>query len=189
MAITTTYRGIEYRSRLEARWAAFFTGLGWTFTYEPFDGDGYIPDFIIHGSAPLLVEVKPAATDEEYRAATTKSVAGLKHHWGRDILIVGLTPTPDMYNGFDFGFDAPQAGLLGEQIGPVGNPEWIWQPGHWFRCLNCGSIAIHHPEMSFHGRPCGCYKGDNYLGHLGRRTIEDVWANACNDVKWRGRAA
>ena len=61
-AIPTRYRGIEYRSRLEARWAAFFDGIGWQFTYEPFDGDGYIPDFLIHGDQPLLVEVKPAVT-------------------------------------------------------------------------------------------------------------------------------
>ena len=29
MAITTTYDGIEYRSRLEARWAAFMKNIGW----------------------------------------------------------------------------------------------------------------------------------------------------------------
>lgn len=59
-AIATLYSGIEYRSRLEARWAAFFDEIGWRHTYEPFDGDGYIPDFLIHGTRPLLVEVKPA---------------------------------------------------------------------------------------------------------------------------------
>lgn len=28
----TLYRGVEYRSRLEARWAAFFTEIGWRTT-------------------------------------------------------------------------------------------------------------------------------------------------------------
>jgi hypothetical protein len=32
-AIPAVYRGIEYRSRLEARWAAFFDETGWKHTY------------------------------------------------------------------------------------------------------------------------------------------------------------
>lgn len=44
-AIQTVFNGIEYRSRLEARWASFMTNIGWDHIYEPFDGDGYIPDF------------------------------------------------------------------------------------------------------------------------------------------------
>ena len=60
--IPTVYRGTQFRSRLEAHWAAIFNRLEWQFSYEPFDGDGYIPDFLIHGDYPLLVEVKPADT-------------------------------------------------------------------------------------------------------------------------------
>jgi len=36
-AIQTTYRGIRFRSRTEARWAAFFDELGWPWEYEPHD--------------------------------------------------------------------------------------------------------------------------------------------------------
>ena len=62
-AIPTLYQGIEYRSRLEARWAAMFDNIGWKFTYEPFDTNGYIPDFLIHGDRPMLVEIKPAVSE------------------------------------------------------------------------------------------------------------------------------
>jgi hypothetical protein len=31
--IPTVYRGIEYRSRLEAKWAAFCDRIGWRHTY------------------------------------------------------------------------------------------------------------------------------------------------------------
>ena len=94
MAITTTYDGIEYRSRLEARWAAFMKNIGWDIVYEPFDGDGYIPDFLVQGSRPMLVEVKPAVTLAEYEAAVPKAEKGLAAHWDHDVLIVGASPTP-----------------------------------------------------------------------------------------------
>ena len=32
--IQTVYRGIEFRSRLEARWAAFFDQCEWPWVYE-----------------------------------------------------------------------------------------------------------------------------------------------------------
>lgn len=59
----TAYKSQHFRSRLEARWAAFFDIIGWQWTYEPYSlNQAYIPDFLIHGNAPFLVEVKPAAT-------------------------------------------------------------------------------------------------------------------------------
>lgn len=58
-AIPTTYAGVRFRSRLEARWAAFFDLVGWEWEYEPLDLNGYIPDFVLAFAKPLLVEVKP----------------------------------------------------------------------------------------------------------------------------------
>jgi hypothetical protein len=59
-AIPTKYNGTQFRSRLEARWAAFFDLLGWPWEYEPFDCDGWIPDFALFGAEQqMLVEVKP----------------------------------------------------------------------------------------------------------------------------------
>lgn len=56
------YRGIRFRSRLEARWAAFFDSMGWTWAYEPIDLDSWIPDFEVNGR---LAEVKPARSIED----------------------------------------------------------------------------------------------------------------------------
>ena len=60
-AIPTMYAGVQFRSRLEARWAAFFDLLDWKWEYEPIDLNGYIPDFLVTPpmDEPLLVEVKP----------------------------------------------------------------------------------------------------------------------------------
>jgi len=59
-AIITEYANQRFRSRLEARWAAFFDLAGWEWTYEPFDLEGWAPDFALHmPQANVLVEVKP----------------------------------------------------------------------------------------------------------------------------------
>jgi hypothetical protein len=59
-AIPTLYRDVQFRSRLEARWAAFFDLSGWNWKYEPVDLEGWTPDFVLKGAAnDVLVEVKP----------------------------------------------------------------------------------------------------------------------------------
>ncbi len=45
--IPTKYNGVQFRSRLEATYAAFFDLVGWRWDYEPVDLDGWIPDFWI----------------------------------------------------------------------------------------------------------------------------------------------
>jgi hypothetical protein len=64
----TVYNGVQFRSRLEARWACFFDLTNHQWQYEPYDLDGWTPDFCIkwycgHSECRrdhiLLVEVKP----------------------------------------------------------------------------------------------------------------------------------
>lgn len=64
-AINTRYKGYNFRSRLEARWAVFLDTLGWSWGYEVqgYDlgvgGQGwYLPDFELKDSR-LWLEVKP----------------------------------------------------------------------------------------------------------------------------------
>jgi hypothetical protein len=65
-AIPTRYKGVQFRSRLEARWAAMFDLLEWRWEYEPIDLEGYIPDFVLMFPAGrVLVEIKPAFTVAE----------------------------------------------------------------------------------------------------------------------------
>jgi len=62
-AIPTTYNGVLYRSRTEARWSVLFDRLGIVHEYEPqgfrTDGEGYLPDFLLAGQS-LIAEVKPS---------------------------------------------------------------------------------------------------------------------------------
>jgi len=72
----TNYHGVTFRSRLEARWAAFFDLAGWSWEYEPIDLNGWTPDFRVHwdcyhseceGGHTLLVEVKPYYSIHEFQ--------------------------------------------------------------------------------------------------------------------------
>lgn len=63
-ALPSYWRGIVFRSRTEARWAAFFDALGLEWVYEPEgyelqDGTWYLPDFWLP-QLRLWVEVKPS---------------------------------------------------------------------------------------------------------------------------------
>jgi len=57
-AIPTHYAGLQFRSRLEARWACFFDQLGIRWDYEPIDLPGMIPDFVLPDLG-FMLEVKP----------------------------------------------------------------------------------------------------------------------------------
>lgn len=72
----TTYNGVCFRSRLEARWAAYFDLLRLNWEYEPLDINGWSPDFLLdipcshsecNGKHRLLVEVKPYLNIDEFK--------------------------------------------------------------------------------------------------------------------------
>lgn len=85
-AIPTTYKGIKYRSRLEAKVAAFLDLCEIHYDYEPVDLKRYIPDFIIDLAEPTLLEVKPAVTPQEFKHACRRIS---KSGWRGPALVVG----------------------------------------------------------------------------------------------------
>jgi hypothetical protein len=76
-AIETKYKGVLFRSRLEAKWASFFDVLGWQWDYEPCDLPRWSPDFFIEierqrrnsveiRRISLLAEIKPYSTAPQF---------------------------------------------------------------------------------------------------------------------------
>lgn len=62
-ALETEYKGILFRSRLEARWAVLFDALKLEYIYEPdcfvlSNGQKYTPDFYLP-KYDLYIEIKP----------------------------------------------------------------------------------------------------------------------------------
>lgn len=90
VGIKTESKGRIYRSRLEAKWASFFDSLGWKYEYEPIDLNGWIPDFMIFGHKPILVEVKPIyhfADDFDLAHELEKA-----NDTDNEILVLGVAP-------------------------------------------------------------------------------------------------
>ncbi len=192
-AIPTFYDRIEYRSRLEARWAAFFDQLGWQCIYEPFDADHYIPDFIIHGDGPLLVEIKPVVTQEEYKDVLTEVDRKLGDDdgaWLNGVVVFGVSPLP--YAGY----------YLADRVASISGEAG------WYRCPSCGAFAIEwHPRTVQQWRrrsvqqatprcrdrhyyaPCGHLVFGDHMERIDPDVTHQLWATACNNVKWRGRDA
>lgn len=112
-AIETVYKGIRFRSRLEARWAIIFDSLGieWRYETEGYlirTSDGYsiryLPDFVLYGGSircpdPLFIEVKGDMQPDD----AVKIKAFAQHY---PIYIVGNIPRilMDICNGIDTGY-------------------------------------------------------------------------------------
>lgn len=171
--IPTTYDGINFRSRGEARWAAMFDHVGWQWAYEPVDGDGYIPDFLIKGESPFFVEVKYATAESEYREAIPKAVSGIGHRWALDLLVVGA----------DVVLRGDTAGILIDFL--RGPDDWNTSPAQWVYCPQCVSLGIASDNTGGHMRPCGHDApkgGDSPSGHP-----QNLWKFATNAVQWQPR--
>lgn len=174
-AIPTLYRGTLMRSRLEARWAAFFDFVGWDWLYEPIDLAGYIPDFALSFPAGrLLVEVKPALSLDELALAQRKVE---RSGWDGEALLVGAAL-------FEADAPTPLLGLFGERESVQDDREWSWGPARLFLCLSCGSNSVLAEDGSWRCRACGVDGGNAHLG-LMPGGVSRAWAEAGNRVQWR----
>ena len=71
MAHSTRYAGVNFRSRLEAKWAAFFDLAEWRWEYETPDEVGWTPDFLLIGAKQTVKVLNSAADDS--RSTTSGS--------------------------------------------------------------------------------------------------------------------
>jgi hypothetical protein len=173
-AIPTVYKGIEFRSRLEAKWAAVFDQLEWSWEYEPIDLKGYIPDFVLQWREPTIVEIKPAMTIKGLDAAKAKIE---RSGWDHDAMILG---------GTTFELDGlPIIGLLSERCDPQlddGN-TWWWSEAPFVICHICQKPNVYHYYGAWGYRACDC-GFDKYCDYA-PKMLRHVWKNATNTVKYR----
>lgn len=173
-AIPTTYKGVRMRSRLEAKWAAFFDALKWPWAYEPVDLDFYIPDFVLRFPAgPIVVEVKPELEIDALRPHVARVI---RSGWPREAIGVGaaLFPSPD----------APLLGIIADtSCAPTMGAEL--DRAALFRCLSCGEISVRSESLSWRCRVCGESDG-GHLGFVDADEIDRLHAEAANRVQWRG---
>lgn len=166
-AIPTTYRGINFRSRLEARWAAFFDLCETRWLYEPIDLNNYIPDFLINpdNERKSIVEVKPCLGPN-----------GFQEGWRNKIRDSGWTGA---------------AAIVGVSVEIVEHttrnaPLALFHEGAWRK------HQIDEPD-GYPERAFVCHPGDQvYTGNGENLYTFDaarLWASAGNLVQWHGAGA
>lgn len=191
-AIPTTYAGVRFRSRLEARWAAFFDLLEWRWEYEPIDLDGYIPDFLVecrrwHGDpskaesiqdvGSLLIEVKPVT---DWRGQDVEDALDVirRSGWDREAVLVGAIWDEDLADGFarigqfalDHSFPAEEQHGFGPSVVLM-------------RCDVCTRPSVLSECGSWFCRRCGAYCGGTWHGEMPDAVA--LWREAGNRVQWR----
>jgi hypothetical protein len=180
-AIPTVYRGRRYRSRLEARWAAFFDRLGMEHEYEPYDLGKWSPDFLLT-KRRRLVEVKPFIDLDDPTLARMHAACVERGSFEADggaisaILHTIAAPRICVVDGCRFlqlGWASrrsysPVAGILG------------WLPTyHGYEAIVCflRSGGPNEEDIEANRRNPVVPETDATLGLR-------AWADACNDVQW-----
>ena len=172
-AIPTKWDGRMYRSRLEAKWAAFFDACGWKHEYEPIDFGFWSPDFALMGvDGPIYVEIKPISK-------FNLEVANKMRIYPGEHLLLGLSPFHGSEGGLSLGwFVASEFDELcpGQVNGDEAN----------LSILPNNSYGINSAIQSFRDVISGFYDGSCYLcdrDMVGR--IDRLWALCSNMVQYK----
>lgn len=196
-AIPTVYRGIRYRSRLEARWAAFFDLCDWTFSYEPVDLGRWSPDFALQGSdGTILVEVKPIWTPDDDITRKMNAAARESGFVG-ELLLLGMGPfnEPEPYMTYESperlgwlqetDYDGGPGDMTPGKASMPTEPYFGVAPFAWYADAPT-QIDFCHEYGSFHGRMTGHYDGGSWGSHRSPevKTAAELWAEASNTVQW-----
>ncbi len=185
-AIETRYAGHLFRSRLEARWAAFFDLVGLQWEYEPFDAAGYIPDFLVQGGSlqqpPILIEVKPFLPGSaELRAEADRCFART----------VGVMPIPLLAVGCALDFDKDGwgntlAGAMRQlpfEYGPDEFPGNAFSGPYIYSCWGCGAVYFIDDGFSFGG--CGGERAGGRACRTGEcLRPSEAWGKAHELTRW-----
>jgi len=190
-AIPTAYAGRQYRSRLEARWAAMFDRLGWQHEYEPYDLGKWSPDFLLRGfyGSTVLVEIKPITSFDQAVVVTEKMTAAVFERDLQDeisaLLLLGVSP---ISHG-----DGVQIGWVGEPYSDAPDADWhpsalAWVSDHNHPMFRADFLVPRVPGEEFQGALTDEY----WLRHDVERLpplypehTMQLWAEATNAVQWK----
>jgi hypothetical protein len=161
----TMYKGVEFRSRLEARWAAFFDLLGWTWEYEPIDLVFWTPDFrltipgldfeAMADYSDFLVEVKPYYHNSQWEGHPVTLLNPVSDFlraetnppgWG--CMALGVNPAVSRVSLHFHEYDEYSGPLCGMGVCSKGGPENINVVTSLFNNLwiKAGNITRWYPQ-------------------------------------------
>lgn len=190
-AIPTAYNGVQFRSRLEARWAAFFDLAGWSgrWEYEPFDLNGWCPDFTIRCARglPIVIEVKPIVwPDDPWSDPHVNEIAGkiVETGWPGEAIILGTAP---IINSATSAFGCP---ILGAFIDRDWHEEWAPYYDKCFAAMGWTDSSQRMADLfsdvsSYRYRITDVHDGDHHLREIDPDCVTAWWRESGNIVQWK----
>jgi hypothetical protein len=203
----TKYGGFTFRSRLEARWAAFFDACGWQWDYEPAEFDGWVPDFLLKTKKQRTwVEVKPIAfTGDQDRdrellhgpelAKVHKITSAIRDvslareeraviapaHFDDEYVVLGNGPFFPVLDGWKN--DHPFLGYFIVSTWNVDYPDPMVLLRPMQNPLDGYDFAAWYG--SYERRFSGLYDGDKYFANTGFERARELWGEASTALQWR----
>ncbi len=167
--LPTMFNGIQFRSRLEARWAAMFHLLGLNWEYEPMVEVGYyIPDFALTfpDGLKIYIEVKPKqffnSDDPKYNEMLYHCQVKGHGFWA---LFEELIPVPLIVQFYNVG--------------------QVIQHGYYHIPIILGFITPHDQDLiKIYFKFITSEILQSRAVHS--PTMMDIWKNAANLTQWRG---
>lgn len=181
-AIPTLFQGVMMRSRLEARWAAFFTECGFPWTYEPIDFDEWSPDFSLNFQhKKIYVEVKPMI-NRELVDELVKVATPVIDTTGARALLVGDSIRYESFDSAIIGIGLGAGTWFDEEDDKITlRPDEIVVGA-------CGALYC-EVGMSPQNADYTCWCCDKYDGNPAfdheSVGIQKRWAAACNKTQWK----
>lgn len=185
--IPTLCHGIRMRSRLEATWGFFFRELGWSYEYEPYDMDGWIPDFLLKThSRKYLVEIKPATDCIEFKKFWPKIEYSKPD---LPVLLLGIHVFKEQYDSI------PKLMVIGQireryrtPRGKIGRVIADCGIGLCRDCQKIGFTGVDDLDGKFPSSCCnqkaqGSHKGISTDGEANSIIIE-AWSKSKNLAQW-----
>jgi hypothetical protein len=171
--IPTMYAGYRMRSLLEARWASFFTELGWAWEYEIFELEGFIPDFLVYtgNRKQILFDVKPDTyPDQETVRKISRAVS--PHVGAYRAIITRPAPVERFKNHASIGWEVIPGGTV-DEIALIKPPM-----------AGYGLSSIHGYWADFMSPA----SGSDIWGTAPYADVEALWRASANEVQWRKAA-
>lgn len=162
-ATPTEYRGVRFRSKLEACWAHLFDQIGMPWEYEPrLEIAGWLPDFRLWGR--FLVEVKPVAPSgfgmafEEFdlfkKAVRTNWTILLGDGPGGNFGALTVDMGEQCQSACTFFYDPAHPYLMRSVFGDGGSdPQAGALTQHWSRAKSAFGIVTPVARPSWRGAP------------------------------------
>ena len=172
----TIYKGVQMRSILEAKWAAFFDLMKWKWSYEPHGFDGWLPDFVLHGNEATEAQGRLYVEVKKYMQLCEETVNKIARSGCRDDVLI-VSPRGPFVSTSDDVKSIPQAcwsysrNRHSQTMTRLTDDQYLWS-----------DRRANNPAVSWHCRGAAMVCG--WLGQTSGELEHDWMEAVLADYRW-----